>query len=101
MTTHDRWADRPARSGPIWRSLLLGLSVFVLAALTGALLAGATSAVPAGPPPAAGSERAATAGPPDPALSRDFARSMIYTGTAGLLVSVSGLVMIGRRRRLW
>jgi hypothetical protein len=30
-----------------------------------------------------------------------FAQSMIYSGTAGLTLSIAGLVMVGRRRRYW
>jgi hypothetical protein len=110
MATDNRWArgraaraagrSRPSR-GAVLRSLLLVFSVFVLAVLGGVLLSGAAPAVPAEPPGAIPDERAARAPVSGPAPELVFAQSMIYTGTAGLGVSVAGLVMVGRRRRLW
>jgi hypothetical protein len=79
--------------------LLLGAAVFALAAMTGALLAGAAPAVPA---------EVATVKPlrSQPAEARAaseamFAQSMVYSGTAGLTLSIAGLVMVARRRRFW
>jgi hypothetical protein len=70
--------------------------------MTGALLAGAAPAVPA--------ERAKVA-TVEPLRSRQveareaseamFAQSMVYSGTAGLTLSIAGLLMVGRRRRFW
>lgn len=89
------------RPGAVLRSLLLGASVFALAALTGMLLSGAARAMPAEPPGAVPTGRAAPAANTGPPPDQIFAHSMIYTGTAGLTVSVAGLIMVGRRRRLW
>lgn len=98
---HDRGRVR-VRLGTVVRSLLLAGSVFALAALTGALLSGAAPALPAERIGGAGPGPGSAAAPsPDPAVSDAFAHSMIYTGSAGLVVSISGLVMVGRRRRLW
>ena len=110
MATDNRWARGraagvPGRSRPsqgaFLRSLLLGFCVFALAVLGGVLLSGAAPAVPAEPPGAIPDERIARAPVSGPAPELIFAQSMIYTGTAGLSVSVAGLVMVGRRRRLW
>ena len=92
--------SRPSR-GAVLRSLLLGFAVFALAVLGGVLLSGAAPAVPAEPPGAIPDGRAARAPVSGPAPELVFAQSMIYSGTAGLAVSVAGLVMVGRRRRLW
>jgi hypothetical protein len=126
MKIGDRTASRPAgwvgahrapRSGPpgvaIFRSLLLSATVFALAVLTGAVLAGAAPADPtprvdaAARPPQA--REAPGAGDPTeleraerrPAGEALFARSMVYSGTVGLTLSVAGLVMVARRRRYW
>jgi hypothetical protein len=91
------------RPRAVFRSLLLAASVFTVAALTGALLSGAAPAAtgePAGDPVPAGPV-SAPAPPSDPVPTETFARSMIYTGSAGLAVSIAGLVMVGWRRRLW
>jgi hypothetical protein len=100
--TCGRAARRIAvRPSIVIRSLLLAAWVFTVAALTGALLSGAAPAAPAEPAGEAGTGRPPAAGPsPDP-LTETFARSMIYTGSAGLAVSISGLVLVSRRRRLW
>ncbi|MGH3683300.1 MAG: hypothetical protein ACRDT2_23990 [Natronosporangium sp.] len=106
MADDSHRGGRPARRfrfqpGAVLRSLLLGLSVFALAAVAGALLSGAAPAVPNQPPAAPGPDRVTSAPAADPAVAGMFARSMIYTGTTGLAVSISGMVMIARRRRLW
>jgi hypothetical protein len=87
--------QRPRRPTVI-RSLLLSAAVFALAAVTGALLAGAAPASPAEAP------ESVAAGPArDSASQLVFAQSMVYSGTAALTLSVTGIVMVGRRRRLW
>lgn len=114
----------PARPDPaaVFRSLLLGAIVFTFAAATGGVLAGSGSAGRAEPAVAATGDwvAAVTAGDwvvarsaddPDPAVTADdsgtamsdpvFASSMIYTGVAALAVSVVGMVLVARRRRLW
>ncbi|MPZ25339.1 MAG: hypothetical protein GEV12_02525 [Micromonosporaceae bacterium] len=106
MPDDVRGGRRPARwfrfrPGAVLRSLLLGVSVFALAVVAGALLSGVAPAVPDRPAAASGPDRVTTAPARDPARTYAFARSMIYTGTTGLAVSISGLVMVGRRRRLW
>lgn len=106
MADDSHGGRRPARRfrfhpGAILRSLLLGVSVFALAAVTGALLSGAAPAVPDRSPAAPEPDRVTSAPPANSAVAGTFARSMIYTGTTGLAVSISGMVMIGRRRRLW
>lgn len=84
------------RRTAILRSFLLSAAVFTLAAVTGALLAGAAPTSPAEAPEAA---------TPDSGHHSTselvFAQSMVYTGTAALTLSVTGLVMVGRRRRFW
>jgi hypothetical protein len=115
MVTNDRWAGRPAPPGPgrrparpgrlnpgaVLRSLLLGISVFALAALTGVLLSGAAPAVPAEAPATVPTGQAAPAPPVGPEPEQLFAYSMVYSGTAGLVLSAAGLIMVGQRRRLW
>lgn len=113
MATDGGWAGehvpravarRPSREvrfrrGVLLRFLLLSVVVFGVAVLTGTLLSGAAPAAPA-------ADRSASAGRPEPVASAPvpeqvFAHSLIYTGSAGLAVSIAGLVMVGRRRRLW
>lgn len=84
----------------ILRSLTLGLAVFTLAAITGALLAGSAPSNPA-EVPAEVSDYSAAEPARHAAHEQAFARSMILSGTAALTVSVTGLVMVGRRRRRW
>lgn len=82
------------------RSVLLGAAVFALATLTGALLSGAAPAMSATGAGPAG----APAPPADPSYAAQdatFGQSMILSGAAALTVSVAGLVIVGRRRRLW
>lgn len=86
----------PPDPGAICRSLLLGVSVFVLAALAGALLSGAA---PAADRVSQETPAAASTTPPTP--DRTFAHSMVVSGAGALAVSVAGLVMVARRRRLW
>jgi ABC-type Fe3+ transport system permease subunit len=82
------------------RSVLLGAAVFTLAALTGALLSGAATTPPPEPPP--DPAIAPVAGQPaEPAAEAALADSLIFSGAAGLVVSVCGLVLVTRRRRLW
>jgi uncharacterized protein (TIGR03382 family) len=71
--------------------------VFTLAALTGAVLASAAAARQA----EAAADPAVVASIHHPAQDPTFARSMVYSGTAALALSVTGMVMVGRRRRLW
>lgn len=93
-------------TGAFLRSLVFATAMFVVAALAGMLLSGAAPANRADPPaPAAESAREA---PPDrqsgTALGDDttaFGRSMVVSGVAALAVSAAGLVIVGRRRRLW
>lgn len=123
MATSDRRIHRPARRAPgrirdtvatVVRSLLLGAAVFALAAFAGALLSGAAPADPADPattnPTATGlaatdsavSGSVATApAAAEPSTDLTLAQSMIYTGSAGLAVSLAGLALVGWRRRLW
>jgi hypothetical protein len=83
--------------------------MFAVAVLAGALLSGAAPASRADQPAALHgpvwqaqdvSEAAA-----ERALAEEdtttFARSMVVSGAAALTVSVIGLVVVGRRRRLW
>lgn len=78
--------------------------VFALAAVTGALLAGAA---PAGPAPASRPASPVLIAVPADQPGRandaavDFAHSMIYSGATALVVSIAGMVMVIRRRRLW
>jgi hypothetical protein len=82
------------------RSVLLGAAVFTLAALTGVLLSGAATTPPPDPPP--DPAIAAVAGQPaGPAAEATLADSLIFSGAAGLVLSVGGLVLVTRRRRLW
>jgi hypothetical protein len=85
------------RRATVLRSVLLSAAVFTLAALTGAVLAGAAPARPAEPVAGDAPASSVHAYSHDPA----FARSMVFSGTAALTVSVAGIVMIGRRRRSW
>ncbi|HEY8474739.1 MAG TPA: hypothetical protein VIL37_19230 [Natronosporangium sp.] len=80
----------------IFRALLLSVVVFTLSTVTGVLLSGALPGTPAGVP-----EDAATDPARHSAYEAAFAQSMVYSGTAALTLSVTGLVMIGRRRRYW
>jgi ABC-type Fe3+ transport system permease subunit len=81
------------------RSVLLGAAVFTLAALTGALLSGAATTPPPDPPP--DPAIAPVAGQPAEPAQAALADSLIFSGAAGLVVSVCGLVLVTRRRRLW
>lgn len=100
----------------IIRSLLLSAAVFTLAAMTGALLAGAAPAVPTALSKAGAEATDLATERAEPVVleplasqraeAREtseavFARSMVYSGTAGLTLAIAGLVMVGRRRRLW
>ena len=99
--------DRRSTTHIVIRSLLLGATVFALAALAGALLSGAAPAVlttdlvgspPATTaPPAAGEPAPPATGP----VYHSFAVSMIWSGAAALAVSVTGMMIVGRRRRQW
>jgi hypothetical protein len=80
----------------VLRSLLLSAAVFTLAAVTGALLAGAAPVSPAEAPESPAADPARYSSP-----DLVFAQSMVYSGTAALTLSVTGIVMVGRRRRLW
>jgi len=86
------------RPRALLRSMLLAVGVFGIALLVGSVLSGPAPAVPADPPGPGRSEPAAATGPASELI---FAHSLIYTGSAGLAVSIAGLVMIGRRRRFW
>lgn len=91
------------RLAVITRSIMLGAVVFTAATLTGVLLAGSTSAgpaiAPAQTPPASQTRPAAAT--PEGWIDATFARSLIYSGATALVVSTAGLVIVGRRRRLW
>ena len=87
---------RRRRRTVIFRSLLLSVAVFTLAAATGAMLASSTPSSPA-----EATEYAADAPGRHSAYEQVFAQSMVYSGTAALTLSVTGLVMVGRRRRFW
>jgi hypothetical protein len=89
----------PPRPIAIIRTLLFGVVVFAVALPAGALLANAAPAVPHLTPAAAEvTERSQqTEAMVDPMLGP----SLIYTGAAALVVSVVGLVIVARRRRLW
>lgn len=83
------------------RSLLLGLAVFTTTVLAGVFLSGATTS---GPEPVSHASTAAeSAASPDQATGTDlaFARSLVYSGTGALVLSVVGLVMVIRRRQQW
>jgi hypothetical protein len=87
---------RRRRRTVIFRSLLLSVAVFTLSAFTGALLAGSAPSSPA-------EVRNHDAGDPatHSADEQVFAQSMVFSGTAALTLSVTGLVIVGRRRRFW
>jgi hypothetical protein len=87
---------RRRRRTVIFRSLLLGVAVFAFAAVTGALLAGSAPSSPAEVPDYVAADPAQHS-----AYEQVFARSMVLSGTAALTLSVTGLVMVGRRRRSW
>jgi hypothetical protein len=91
------WILLRRRRATVVRSVLLSAAVFTLAALTGAVLASAAPARPAEPEPG----HVATSPVHAYAYDPDFARSMVFSGTAALTLSVAGIVMIGRRRRSW
>lgn len=102
---------RPAATATkVLRSLVLAIAMFAVAALAGVLLSGAAPAnrgdQPAAEPSTARGERsdvtadAGSTGTPTSDLAW-FGRSMVVTGTAALAVSVAGMVIVGRRRRLW
>lgn len=110
--------QRPRRRLGFLRALLLGVAVFVVSAFTGALLAGADDRP--GEPSAATEVTALSDQRPAlsdqrPALSdqrsadarraaeerHDLGRSLISSGAAGLVVAVTGLVVVARRWRLW
>jgi hypothetical protein len=61
-------------------SLVLGAVIFTIAVVTGAWLSGAAAVDP---------------------LDRRYAYSLIITGVGGLAVSVTGIVLVARRRRHW
>lgn len=93
----ERNGSDPPRPGAIIRSLLLATTIFAVAMSTGALLAGAAAAGSELTPAATETAAEQTNSALDPMLGP----SLIYTGTAALAVSVVGLVMVARRRRLW
>lgn len=96
---------RPAVA--VLRSVLLATTVFALAALAGAVLSGAATAEPVtgtptpGPRVAAVTAEHATAPEASGAADPVFTRSIVLSGAVALTVSVAGLVLVGRRRRLW
>jgi ABC-type Fe3+ transport system permease subunit len=104
MRTDDRGTHASAtwrltrRRAVVARSILLSAVVFTLAALTGAALA---SAAPARSMPAASDSAVTSSVYQYPSPDQAFARSMVYSGTAALALSVTGIVMVGRRRRFW
>src|SRR5690606_8327433 len=88
------------RARAVARSMLAGAAVFAIAALTGALLAGATIGFPADPPPSPQEQKQEPAS--DNARTGDsvddtFAQSLVLTGVTALAVSSAGMVMVGRR----
>lgn len=109
--TQRRTATTAAQPSPlnVLRSLLIGVAVFTLAALTGALLPGSApiseEPAPHGTPATGWVTSFADREPPEATTRatehRTFARSMVYSGATGLTLSVAGLVMVCRRRRLW
>lgn len=88
--------SRQRRRTVFFRSLLLSVAVFTLAAATGALLAGLAPSSPAEVPDDVAADPARHS-----VYQEVFARSMVVSGTAALTLSVTGLVMVGRRRRSW
>lgn len=105
-------AARPAAAASrVLRSLVVAIAMFVVAALAGVLLSGAAPAHRAGQPepgpPGDQPDIAAEAGSgraPDEDNTEDIARfghSLVVSGAAALAVSVAGMVLVGRRRRLW
>jgi uncharacterized protein (TIGR03382 family) len=83
--------------------VVLGAVVFTLAALTGVLLSGTAPAgtLASETPSDPGDAEDAAAVERSNVVDPTFAQSMVFSGTAALTVSVVGLVMVGRRRRLW
>jgi hypothetical protein len=88
------------------RATLLVTAVFSLAMVAGGLAAEVTADLLAvNPDPL---RLAADQTPPTPAAAggtsnshRVFALSLIYSGSVALLVSITGMIIVARRRRLW
>lgn len=92
--------QRPRRRLGILRAFLLGLTVFVVTAFAGALLAGGAERPRE---PSAATEVTALSDRRSAATDRrhDLGRTLISSGAAGLVVAVTGFVVVARRRRLW
>lgn len=101
-----RWPIR-ARLASAVRSLLLVAVVFAATTVAGGLLIDAAApATPAEPTTAqvhgGQPERlTVTSGTEAAQADLSFARSLIVTGAAGLLVAIAGMVLVARRRRAW
>ena len=94
---------RPIR---VLRPILVGVTVFVVAALAGMLLAGAATPQREPAPDRTVAVSRLTDTPSRVAAERarerrTFARSLVVSGAVGVTLSLSGLVMVARRRRRW
>ncbi len=97
MTYRRHWLVR------FLQPILVGVTVFIAAAVVGMLLAGA---VPPPRPATPGDTVSASRVTSEPAATPDeeqrtFARSLVASGAAGLVLSITGMVMVARRRRFW
>lgn len=109
MRATRRLLVAPGRRPGLLHSMLLGAVLFAIGTVTGALLSGTAPAghTPPGRDAAPVPAAASSARPPDAdpvaaqGTDQAFARSMIYSGGVALVLSVVGMVMVGRRRRLW